>query len=260
MKQFSRIIREINVTISSIMLFEAVLDALLIFLGLYMFLALFNFYPAAALVPALVYLFVMAYIKLMKYKPVIIEGKYQTLREKLRTAFDNYKSESQVEQELEKEVVRGLKDVKVSEFVQARKAAFKVAGVIVLCFLLLVSGRYNVVVLDVDKVIKGDMPLFPSGTAVAGESDNLINVTINDSDGIYGLEQVAKLGNKELNIKLSQGNYKVGVKDSGEAEEREFNDIFPKEVFVKTSEESSEKLPPEEQAEIIKTYFDKLTR
>ncbi len=52
-------------------------------------------------------------------------------------------------------------------------------------------------------------------------------------------------------------NYEVNVREEGDVEQKQFDEIFPKEVFIEGSSASDEKIP-EEQQELVKSYFNKL--
>ena len=126
MKNFANLINEVNRTLNEIFLFETLIHTILLFLVVYLFLSLFNLYPISALVPAAIYFVLSAYSKFRKNKIRIVEGKYSPLNEKLRTAADNVNEDNPVVNELEEEVVRDLKNVGLSSFVQTRKISYKI--------------------------------------------------------------------------------------------------------------------------------------
>lgn len=82
-------------------------------------------------------------------------------------------------------------------------------------------------------------------------------VKLKPDDDIYGNDEVAELGDNELDIRIKPVDFKVSVKEEGEVQTGTFNDIFPKNAILKEGEESNEDIPKEQQ-ELVKRYFKKL--
>ena len=76
-------------------------------------------------------------------KRKIVEGKYDPLKEKLRTAADNIKDENPVIKELEEEVVHELKHVELSSFIQTKKVSYKIFVTILLSFAIVFATTLN---------------------------------------------------------------------------------------------------------------------
>ena len=74
---------------------------------------------------------------------------------------------------------------------------------------------------------------------------------------IVGQENVAKLGDKELNIRIKPVDFKINVKEEGEANYQKFESTFPNEFSVKETIAYEENIPQEQQ-ELVKNYFKKL--
>ena len=77
------------------------------------------------------------------------------------------------------------------------------------------------------------------------------------SEDIYGKKDVAKLGDKELNIRIKPVDFKVNVREEGESRQQKFETVFPKELAVKETVAYEENIPQEQQ-ELVKNYFKKL--
>jgi len=253
MKQFSVVVREINRTLNEITLFENIVNTSLIFLFFYLVLSIFDFYPLYALLPALLYLGAYSYMSLRSSKPLIVESKYSPLREKLRTAADNINMENPVVEELEYEVTSEMKNVGLSMFINPRTLSYKVFGVIVLSFIIIFATTMNLKILD---FAKQKIPDIFETKNLKGVG-NFVAVKLNTRDDINGREDVAKLGDKELNIRIKPVDFKVNVREEGESQRQNFETVFPKELAVKETAAYEENIPQEQQ-ELVKNYFKKL--
>ena len=120
MKNFIKVIKEIDRTLNEIFLFETLVHTILLFLIIYLFLSLINLYPVSALAPAIVYFLVSGYARMKKSKVRIVESKYEPLKEKLRTAADNLNLENPVVDELQNEIMYDIKHVGIAEFLQTK--------------------------------------------------------------------------------------------------------------------------------------------
>jgi hypothetical protein len=84
-----------------------------------------------------------------------------------------------------------------------------------------------------------------------------VAVKLNTSGDIYGKEDVARLGDKELNIRIKPVDFKINVREEGESQQQKFETTFPKELAVKETIAYEENIPQEQQ-ELVKNYFKKL--
>ena len=143
MKQFSSVVKEINRTLTELILFENIVNTTLVFLVFYLVLSVLDFHPLLALLPALGYLGFYSYMSLKASKPMIVESKYAPLKEKLRTATDNIGRENPVVEELEYEVTSEMKNVGLSMFINPRTLSYKIFAVMLLSFLIIFASTLN---------------------------------------------------------------------------------------------------------------------
>ena len=80
MKQFSQVVKEINRTLSQLTLFENIVNTTLVFLASYLLLSVLDFHPMLSLIPAAAYLGFYSYVSAKTSKPMMVEGKYASLR------------------------------------------------------------------------------------------------------------------------------------------------------------------------------------
>lgn len=252
MKQFSNVIKEINRTLNELIFFENIVNTTLVFLVFYLILSIFDFKPLYALVPALAYLGFYSYKSSKASKPLIVEGKYTPLREKLRTAADNIGMESPIVEELEYEVTSEMKNVGLSLFINPKILSYKIFAVVLLSFMIIFATTLNLKLLEFAKHKVPD--IFERGPKGVG---NFVATQLNTTDDIYGKEDVAKLGDKELNIRIKPVDFKVNVKEEGDVQKQKFEAVFPNEFVVKETVAYEENIPQEQQ-ELVKNYFKKL--
>ena len=252
MKQFSEVIKEINKTLNEITLFENIVNTTLVFLVAYLILSVLDFHPLYALVPALIYLGYFSYFSFKSSKPLIIEGKYAPLREKLRTAADNIGMSNPIVEELEYEVTSEMKNVGLSMFINPRTLSYKIFAVMGLSFLIIFTTTMN---LKLSSFTQNPNIFDTRGVKGVG---NFVAKQLNTSGDIYGKNDVAQLGDKELNIRLKPVDFKVNVKEEGDTQKQNFEITFPQQAEVKETVAYEENIPQEEQ-ELVKNYFKKLS-
>ena len=255
MKDFKKAIKEINNTLNFLIVFESILNTTIFFLVVYFLLSLVNLFPILAIIPALIY-FVIRLIKDSKLdKRKIVESKYAPLNEKLRTAADNMKAENPVVDELEEEVIQDLKQVGLSSFINTKNMTYKIFFVILMSFAIVAATTTELYIVDLNKFLS-DLPEYIDSVNPR-KSDNILLGDINESEDIYGKSKLAILGNEEIEIRIKPANFEVNVRAEGDFEQRQFDEIFPKEVNVDQSSSFEEKIPEEEQ-ELVKNYFNKI--
>ena len=252
MKHFQSVVKEINRTLNELILFENLVNTTLVFLAFYFIFAIFDFRPLFALIPALAYLGYYSYRSFKSNKSMIVEGKYAPLREKLRTAADNVGMDSPIAEELEYEVTSEMKNVGLSMFINPRILSYKIFAVMVLSFLIIFATSLNLKLLDFARQKIPD--IFERGPKGVG---GFVAVKLNSTEDIYGKNDVAKLGDNELNIRLKPVDFKVNVKEEGDVNPQNFETTFPNEFAVKETVAYEENIPQEQQ-ELVKSYFKKL--
>lgn len=255
MKNFIKAIKEINRTLIFLMLFENILNATIFFLVVYFLLSLVNLFPILAIFPTIIYFVIKLIINFKRDKRKLVESKYEPLKEKLRTAADNYKKENPVINELEEEVVHDLKHVGLSSFIQTRGVTYKLFSVILLSFAIVMATTSDLYIVDLNLFLSGLPELLDKTNSK--RVDNTIFGEINESNDIYGKSKLAILGNEEIDIRIQPANYEINVREEGDLEQRQFDEIFPNEIAVEQASAFEERIPEEEQ-ELVKSYFNKL--
>ncbi len=256
MKNFIDVIKEIDRTLNMVFVFSSILNAAIFFLSVYLLLSIVNLYPILALIPAAIYFALRLYSRSKMDKRKIVESKYEPLKEKLRTAADNIKEDNPVINELEEEVVHDLKNVGLSNFIQTKEVSSKLFATIALSFVIVLITTMNLYIIDLGSFLS-TVPEYLKG--IPKLANNPLLGEINESNDIYGDSQLAVLGNEQIDIRISPVNYEVSVREEGDVEQKQFNEIFPSDVDVEQASAFEENIP-EEQQELVKKYFDNINK
>ena len=132
---------------------------------------------------------------------------------------------------------------------------YKIFATILLSFAIVLATTQNLYIVDLNTFLS-NIPEFLDDINPR-ISDNILLGDINESDDIYGDSKLAILGNQEIDIRIKPANYEVNVREEGDVEQKQFDEIFPREVDVDQASAFDEKIPEEEQ-ELVKNYFNKL--
>ncbi len=75
---------------------------------------------------------------------------------------------------------------------------------------------------------------------------------------IFGEENVALLGNEEIEVKIKSSTFEFDISEIKEPEEREFENDFPEDVYIQTAETNVEQSIAKEHQQLVKDYFKNL--
>jgi hypothetical protein len=219
-----------------------------------------------AVIPAIIYFIVNLYTKIKIKHLHEIEKKFPFLNEELRTAADNMNEDNPVVHELQQDVLEKIRKVQISAFFNSRDTSYKILTSIALCFGILMVATFNIsfdfqVMVDnipdyvyVGGGDKGDPGTEQGDVRTAGEGA---------TDELFGEEDLASLGDEELELELKQSGFEINLEDVRKPRRRYFQDLYPDEICVndrscRQSEPYGDSLT-EEQSEIVKNYFLKIT-
>ena len=261
MKKFNKVLKEINFTFSNIILFNSFLNAFLIFLVLYIVLSLFNFYQIYSLVPAILYFIIFSYKGIRKKHLRDVEKKYSLLNERLRTAADNIRMENPVVDELKSDIMRDMKHVEVTSFFNQKKLSYKILLSIILCFLMVFSAQFDISFSFKNIADNAADFIYGIGGNESGAGNQGLEriAGSGESENVFGDAYIAQMGDENIDMIIKQAGYEINLDDVKEPERREFDELFPDEVFIATADVYEEKIQ-EEQQELVKTYFLKLAK
>ena len=260
MRDFKKVLKEVNIIVDEILLFDVILNSVIIFLGTYLLLMFLNLNPWYALLITLGYFVYLLYKDLQKNKYVMVEEVYEPLYESLRTAADYVDEETEIVQELKQEVVEKLRHVPVSSFVKTSRITAKMFSSVLLCFIILLAAIYNIHIPTFN--LSEAIPEWLIGTGDNTDAeDTAFGVSKGEADfeDLYGETTIATLGNEELTMNIKRASIETVGAFIEDPPEQEFDELFPDEVFATSSGSFEEKISQENQ-QLIKNYFKEIQK
>ncbi len=242
-------LNELREVLIQIAIIDNTLHAIGIFLIFVFLLALFRLSWIFALIP---FAFFLTFGILKAFQSAslrYVEEKFPSLNERLRTVADNLHKDNEVVQELQREVLEKIKEVKTSYFMPFGKLTKKLVIIILFAYGIIGLAAFNIHLFDANdtSVYTKDFKFLKKGKYV------LANFTQNDTD-IFGNSSLANLGNDEIQIKLAQESSDIDISKLEDIKEKDFKDSYPVEVFAKTGAGYNEEIP-EDYKDIVKNYY-----
>ncbi|MBD3310567.1 hypothetical protein GF351_05080 [Candidatus Woesearchaeota archaeon] len=269
MKGFKRILDEVRRNLDAIEFLDILLSTVLIFLASYLMLMLISVNPLYAAVPALTFMAAAGYIALNRNKLQIVEGEYAELDEKLRTAQDYLDKDNEMVEALQEEIARDIRKVEAGRFFDPKRSGTKIIGIVLLCFLIIFASTLNIQLFDFSKSVTGGLQaaedVFFKDTYDTEADEQFMQGgkqesepgDVPTSDDIYGSASIAKLGGRATEVEIRPVNYEISIRDGGEVQEKQFEELFPEEIYSVTSETYEENIP-KEQEDLVRSYFENL--
>jgi hypothetical protein len=253
-KRFWKLIKEINVFMTNMIVINILLTSVLLFLLSYLILMVIEVNKIYSLVIPLIYLGVLLFLKLRGNKYLEVEKKFPQLNEKIRTAVDNIYTENPVVDELRAEVSKDMKQVDYASFFNQKRTSYKILFIILLCFSIIFLANYDVgFKLNFERVfgfVDGG-----EGNATGLVSDIISATTSGPDDDIYGEEFLANLGRDELTININKVGYEINMDDVKDPTLEDFEDsLFPQDIGIEQAEVYNKNILKEHQ-ELVKNYF-----
>ena len=260
MKKFIKLMKEVNVTIDEVMVFEALLESLLVFLFFSLLLSLISVNILYSLIPSIAYLIVTLYLRLSEDKAWIVEKRWDILNEKLRTAEDNISKEGPVVEALQEEITKDIRQVKVSSFFRMRSTTLKIFGAVILSFLILLLAANDLTLIDIKDVVK--LPGFKILVDSEGSGEGGSAPGGDRTNDLFGEESIAQLGTEEIKVEINVGGFEITGMRNEEPPKRDFEESFPDEFGLVECDKPPcllENDIPVDQQELVKNYFVKLS-
>lgn len=270
MKGFDKVVEEIRKTIAQIIIIPSLLNGIIAFLLLYLVMSFFDFYQEYAVVIAIAYTAVLVWKELGINKLKLVERYYPNLNEKLRTAADYMDKDDILVNELHKEVIHEVKKVATSAFISRKEMLGKTFVIIMLCFIILGVSYFQLDSKQFKLNIENQVNELAQ-KVLAREGKNVIDLNktnatgggggagVGITDDIFGDKNLAKLGNEQLDVEIKPSTMEFRIGEVHDAEKKDFNEVFPDEVYLKAATTDEDNIPKEKQ-ELVKNYFKKITR
>ena len=276
-------IEEIKIVLLQIAVFDALLDFILDVLICYFLLIFLPVPQWLVVVGGISFLVYMLYKKIHLISLVTIEEKVPELKEELRTAADNLDVRTELEDILDKDVLKNMKKVKISYFMDMKKTGKKIGAAFVLSMIIIVLGFLNVEFIDVELDITkiNRMPnifddiqrmqekfgIEQSGTDAEnfkqgeGEASDKIGAAFTGPESIFGDMSLAELGEDKEEIFLEPIPTEAMI--ISYEDDYEKPSLFPQDVVVeKTTSDTYSDTTEDYEAyqNIISNYFTTLTQ
>lgn len=266
MRGFQKVVNEIRWSVAQVLLIPVLLEGVIAFLLCYTVLSYFNFYPFLSFVPALLWVIYKAVLFLRIDKIKLVERYYPHLHEKLRTAADYSNQSDIMVDELHKEVLQDVRDVATSAFLSRTDLLKKTFAVILLSFVLLSITHFGLDSEGLKLKIKEklaeaiDKALVEKGTSIFNntlEQRGGSGVGVGINSDIFGKQNLAKLGDEQLDVMINPASVDFKIGKIEDPEKKDFQSVFPTDVYLEQSSTYEEKIPKEQQ-ELVKRYFKEL--
>lgn len=258
MQIVEKALREIKLMIYIFDIGNLLLNTFIIFMIILIFTILFNFKWYFALL-SLVYLIYFIIREIKKNKYYIVENKVRDLRERLTTVADNLYKTNPIVDSLKEDVVKDIKKIKTSYFIDYNTLTSR---------LIIFGSLTFIVILLAFLSVKFDFQGFKLPEVNIVTNRGFINQTENLkfslSEGnltdILGNKSIAELGKKELKLTINPLESDTNLNVIKQTQKEDFNSPdFPKEIYTRYDRSYQEKIAKENQ-KIVKDYFEKITR
>ena len=275
-------IEEIKIVLLQIAIFDAMLDFILVVLICYFMLIFLPISQWVIVFGGFCFLVYVLYKKIHLISLVSVEERVPELKEELRTAADNLDVRTELEDILDKKVLKDMKKVKISYFMDMKKTGRKIGAAFILSMIIIVLGFLNVefidVELDITKInrvpnifddiqrMKESFGIKQDGTDAEnfkqgeGEASDKIGAAFSGPEEIFGDMSLAELGEDEEEIFLEPiPTEAMIISDEDEGPPT----LFPQDVVVEetTSDTYSDTAEDYEAYQnIISNYFTTLTQ
>lgn len=250
----------LEIVISSLLLlfFDSLLTALLFFSFFYLVFTFFRIDMLFAGISSLLF-FLISFIRKLRVNRILeLEKKYPELKEKLRTSYDHTDTENPVALALHTEVINQVGIVDINAFLNYKKLFIKVMGVSALFFITIVISSYGFDFFNITE--KAGVPMMPVVNKVKDFAAKTVDrLPLRQQEDYSDEGTIAKLGDEELNIGVDVFNTDIDITQIEEPKKNDFGDSYPEEVGAYAQEIYDEKIS-EEHREIIKNYFEKISR
>ncbi len=257
-KPISLALKEVRKSVFQIVLFNSMIDALVVYILLLLGCTLLTLPAWYALVPAFAYAFIHTYGNLKEVNFSKIEEKVPALKEQLITVADNWKENNEIIEALNQEVLQKMKEIRTSYFLNFGKLSREIAVMAVVSFIIIGSAAFNVDFLDLKETLKELKNFKPFQEYDINEELLEFEESQNLSE-ILGEKSITELGQQQLDLEINPLMSDVDIGKIRPPEERQFREVAPPEIKA-TSDVSFEEQIPKQYQRIVKTYFKEITK
>ena len=241
MATFKSALDEIYETQNKVILFTVLLRTMVVFLVSFFIFGLFNFfYWGLSVAVAMIYFAVILHKEISSKKLTDIEKKNPFLAEKLRTASDYANVMNYVVSRLHLSVMKALKNVPISTFLDIRKITYMLLGIIICSGFVLFVASNDLLIFDLGSWV-GSLSFKTDRDLLEGTIPNsLIEADI----GVEELNEDAQINEIALTVKKEQPK----------------RDLYLPEDIFEQSDKSFEEMLPKKKRIYIRKYFGEIRK
>src|SRR3989344_1086445 len=250
MQIVEKALKELKKAILIIQLGDKILNALLLFAIFLLIFNLLNISWYYSFIPALGYLFgIFIYTYLMNLF-LVVEKKVPEMHEQLRTVADNVYRSNDIIDSLKQDVLRNMKHVKTSYFMDLKNVSRRIIALCVLGFVIVLLSFFNVKFDFAGFVAPTD---FINEIGIRNSRPDVVRLDYSLSEGnlsdILGNKSLAELGTKEFRLQINPLESDADLSIiSEEDSEKDFSEPnFPKEIYTRYDVAYNEKIAKENQ-------------
>ncbi len=257
-KPIALALKEAKRAVLNVVIFNSMIDTLVVLMLLLLGCTLLTFPFWYALIPAAIYAFIHTYGNVKEVNFANIEKKFPSLNEQLITVADNWKEQNEIVEALNQEVLRKMKEIRTSSFMNFGKLTREIAVMAVVSFIIIGSAAFNVEFLDFEKTVKELREFQPFKEHDINEELLEFEESQNLSE-ILGDESITELGQRQLDLEINPILSDVDIGKVRDPEEKKFRQVAPPEIRATTDVSFEEDIPKQYQR-IVKTYFKEITK
>jgi hypothetical protein len=192
---------EIKAEILKIAIFKAILNTAVVFLALATAFSLLNVAILYAFILSAIFLIINTYLYYASVSLKSIEDANPEVREMLRTAKDNMKSDNVMIRALHQELLQKARHISSGNMVSTQHLMVKLAVIAVLAFGMIFTATLNLKISDFSGALQG---MQFKRTGISDNAPvNLEDTTLEDDESIYGKESIAALGNDIIQLNIN---------------------------------------------------------
>jgi hypothetical protein len=252
---FEKVLKEIDTSFILLVFLRSAARSLIVFLILFLILSTIGLSWTFALFFSVVWFAIVFPLESKKDPYKIIEEKDPHLEDMLRAAKDNLDENNELVKELHHEVRSKLRSVKTSSLVDSSKLKKDLIFAAILSLIIVLIAPFNPVLLNLEFNL-GEFGIDTGDVLI--EANNKKGAAAGVNRDIFGEKSIAVLGDEELDLTFSFGEDKVDISNIKKPEQLEFKSSYPDEIGAVASSSFEENIP-EEQQEVIKNYYKKIT-
>ncbi len=239
-------------------LFSAVMDCLAVFLIAMLVFSLISLQWYYAFIPFCLYGLIHTYRGVKNANLRKVELLIPLLNEQLRTAADTVDKENEITAAFHQDVLKLMKQVRTSLFLNFGRLTRKLVLMGVVSFLIIGTAAYQVRLFNVDDLAATIKSAYKPLPAYEVSPEELI-FEENKTDDIYGNKSVAELGREELSLQINPVLSDIAIGKVKDPEKKEFKDVAPREISATTDTTYTETIPKGYQS-IVKNYFKSISK